>query len=124
MQAAEDTEGIKQSQEYFHSLVQAEMDAGIPADRIVLGGFSQGGAMALFAGLTARVRLAGLVGLSSYLLLSKSFADLLPQPTPNRDTPVLMAHGDEDPVVPTALGQASYKKLEAMGFNVSFRLYE
>jgi predicted esterase len=104
--------------------VQQEIDAGIPADRIVLGGFSQGGAMAIFSGLTAPARLAGIVGLSSYLLLSLKFRDLVPSPNPNQDTPLLMCHGTADPVVPMPLGRLSRDMLNVMEYNVTMKLYE
>ena len=100
MRRNEDEAGILKSQKYIHSLVQKEMDDGIPSDRIALAGFSQGGAMSIFSGLTAKVKLAGIVGMSSYLLLSLRFADLVPKPEFNKNTPILMCHGDADPVRP------------------------
>jgi lysophospholipase I len=120
----EDEKGILESQAFFHSLIQQEVDAGIPADRIVLGGFSQGGAMALFSGLTSPVRIAGIVGLSSYLLLSLKFRELVPKPQPNQDTPILMGHGDLDSVVPFKMGELSKATLSAMGYNVTWKVYE
>lgn len=84
----EDDKGILKSQEYFHSLIQAEVDAGIASDRIVLGGFSQGGAISIFSGLTAKVKLAAIVSLSGYLLLSSKLKDLVPQPEFNKETPI------------------------------------
>ena len=105
-------------------MIQKEIDSGIPADRIVIGGFSQGGAMSLFSGLTAKVRLAGIVGLSSYLLLSLKFADLVPKPEFNKETPIFMAHGDVDQVVNTSLGKKSYDMLKGMGYNATFKIYE
>lgn len=108
----------------MHSLIQSEIDAGIPSDRIVLGGFSQGGAMSMFAGLTAKVKLAGIVALSSYLVLSLKFAELVPHPEVNKGTPVFMAHGDADQVVNFALGKMSYDFLKDKGYNATFRQYE
>ena len=119
----EDEAGILLSQAYFHDLIQKEIDSGIPSDRIVLGGFSQGGAMSLFAGLTAKVKLAGIVALSSYLLLSLKFAELLPKPEFNKETPILMAHGDRDRVVNTALGKKSFDVLKGMGYNATLKIY-
>jgi predicted esterase len=112
------------SQAYFHELIQKEIDAGIPADRIVLGGFSQGGAMSLFAGLTSRVKLAGIVALSSYLLLSLKFAELVPTPEFNKETPIFMAHGDSDQVVNTELGKKSHELLKGMGYKATLKIYE
>ncbi|KAK3383588.1 Phospholipase/carboxylesterase/thioesterase [Lasiosphaeria ovina] len=119
----EDEAGIMLSQAYFHGLIQQEIDSGIPADRIVLGGFSQGGAVSIFSGLTAKWKLAGIAALSSYLLLSSKFSELVPQPEFNKVTPVAMFHGDSDPVVETELGKLSYQMLKAQGYNVSLKLY-
>lgn len=107
----------------MHSLIQSEIDSGIPADRIVLGGFSQGGAMSLFSGLTAPFKLAGIVALSSYLLLSLKFAQLVPHPEFNKETPIFMAHGDSDPVVNFQLGKRSYDMLKGMGYNATLKVY-
>ena len=100
MRRNEDEAGILRSQKYIHSLVQSEIDDGIPSERIALAGFSQGGAMSIFSGLTATVKLAGIVAMSSYLVLSLRFADLVPKPEFNKNTPILMCHGDADPVRP------------------------
>ncbi|KAL8387214.1 hypothetical protein RB595_010072 [Gaeumannomyces hyphopodioides] len=119
----EDEAGIKASQAYFHNLIQQEIDSGIPADRIVLGGFSQGGAISIFSGLTAKVKLAGIVGLSAYLLLASKFNELLPDPEFNKDTPIFMAHGTQDVVVPTAMGILSHDILKEGGYDVTMRTY-
>ncbi|ORY60550.1 Phospholipase/carboxylesterase/thioesterase [Pseudomassariella vexata] len=119
----QDEKGMLVSREYLHGLVQAEIDAGIPAERIVLGGFSQGGAMALFSGLTAKVKLAGIVGLSCYLPLDKKVPEFLKEAELNAKTPFLMCHGTADLVVPTVLGVESSKVLEAMGYDVTFTRY-
>jgi len=119
----EDEPGILQSQAYFHELIQKEIDSGIPADRIVIGGFSQGGAMSIFSGLTAKVKLAGIVALSSYLLLSLKFSDLVPKPEFNKETPIFMAHGDKDRIVNFELGKKSYDLLKGMGYNATFKVY-
>ncbi|KAK4247789.1 Phospholipase/carboxylesterase/thioesterase [Corynascus novoguineensis] len=120
----EDEAGILRSQAYFHELIQKEIDAGIPGDRIVLGGFSQGGAISIFAGLTSKVKLAGIVALSSYLLLSSKFLELVPKPEFNKETPIFMAHGDSDQVVNLELGKKSYELLKSMGYNVTLKIYE
>lgn len=119
----EDEVGVLRSQEYFHGLIQQEIDAGIPADRIVLGGFSQGGAMSIFSGLTAKYKLAGIVALSSWLLLSQKFAEIAPKPEFNKETPVFMGHGDSDQIVNTVLGKKSYDLLKDLGYNVSWHVY-
>ncbi|KAF4972119.1 hypothetical protein FSARC_1259 [Fusarium sarcochroum] len=119
----EDTEGIKRSQQYFHDLIQAEVDSGIAPERIVLGGFSQGGAMSLLAGLTCTSKLGGIVGLSSWLLLAKTFADIVKPTDANRQTPVMMFHGEEDPIVHFQRGKLSADMLKELGYDVSWRTY-
>ncbi|KAJ2905976.1 acyl-protein thioesterase-1-like protein [Zalerion maritima] len=119
----EDKPGILRSQAFFHSLIQEEIDAGIPGDRIILGGFSQGGAMSLFSGLTAPVKLAGIIGLSCYLLLSKTFKDILPKESLNKDTPIFMAHGDADGTVNPKVGELSKNMLQEMDFKVDWKTY-
>lgn len=85
----EDAEGIKASAQYLNGLIQQEIDSGIPADRIVLGGFSQGGAMSIYTGLMAKVKLAGIVSLSGWLVLSKTFRETLDAgPKMNENTPI------------------------------------
>lgn len=125
IRANEDEPGVRQTTQYFHELIQAEIDAGIPSDRIILGGFSQGGAMSLFAGLTAPHRLAGVLGLSCWLVLSGRFAEEIKQPgkDTNARTPVLMAHGTADPVVPMELGRMSADMLKGLGYDVDLKLY-
>ncbi|CRK21938.1 hypothetical protein BN1708_003519 [Verticillium longisporum] len=121
----EDDVGVRVSTGYFHGLIQAEVDAGIPSDRIVLGGFSQGGAMALFAGLTAPVKLGGIVGLSCWLLLSNKFGDEVKEESKavNKDTKVWMGHGGSDPLVRPELGQMSAEMLKKLGFDVTLKIY-
>ncbi|KAK2038214.1 phospholipase/Carboxylesterase [Colletotrichum somersetense] len=123
LRESEDEPGILASAQYFRSLVQAEVDAGIPADRIVLGGFSQGGAMAIFTGLTGPHRIAGIVGLSCWLLLSDKFAGLVPADKPNQDTPVFLGHGDVDPLVRPELGALSAEVLKKLGYKITRKLY-
>ena len=119
----QDERGILLSRDYFHGLIQAEIDAGIPANRIVLGGFSQGGAISLFSGLTAKTKLAGIIGLSSYLPLDSKFSEFVKENDHNHQTPILMCHGEEDQVVPTSFGKMSYENLKKLGFDVTMKLY-
>ncbi|KAL2114778.1 hypothetical protein VUR80DRAFT_88 [Thermomyces stellatus] len=121
LQRSEDERGILESRAYFHQLIQEEIDAGIPANRIVLGGFSQGGAMSILSGLTASVKIAGIVGLSSWLLLGPKFKDLAPDV--NKETPVLMCHGTFDPLVVPQIAQASFEALKGMGYDVKMKTY-
>ncbi|KAG7058581.1 acyl-protein thioesterase 1 [Colletotrichum scovillei] len=123
LRESEDERGILASSEYFQQLVQAEVDAGIPAERVVLGGFSQGGAMAIFSGLTGKHRIGGIVGLSCWLLLSNKFAGLVPEEKANQETPVWLGHGDADPLVRPELGALSMDALKGLGYKVSRTLY-
>ncbi|KAI1351076.1 phospholipase/Carboxylesterase [Xylaria sp. FL0043] len=119
----QDEPGLMKTREYVNSLIQAEIDAGIPANRIVLGGFSQGGAMALLTALTAKVKLAGVVGLSTWLPLDSKFPSLVQESDLNHETPIYMAHGTADQVVPTPLGQMSYEVLKKQNFPVTMKLF-
>ncbi|KAH8886299.1 acyl-protein thioesterase-1-like protein [Thozetella sp. PMI_491] len=120
----EDERGILRSTEYIHSIIQTEIDNGVPADRIVVGGFSQGGAMSIFSGLTFTARLAGIFALSSFLLMSLKLATHIPQPELNKQTPVFMAHGDVDEVIATSLAMESYEEIKRQGYNVSLNIYQ
>ncbi|MCJ1311238.1 hypothetical protein MMC25_004909 [Agyrium rufum] len=124
LQQAHDEVGILRSRDYLQSLVKAEASKGIDPSRIILGGFSQGGAMSLFTGMTIPEKLAGFFGLSSYMLLHDRIKNFLPDPVSNQDTPVFMGHGDSDPLVKYAWGQRTAKVLGEMGFKVDFRTYE
>jgi predicted esterase len=119
----EDVEGINRSRDYFHSLVDAEVAKGIPANRVVIGGFSQGGAMSLISGITYKNQLGGIFGLSCYLLLQKTLKDL-PSDSPNKKTPIFMGHGDADPVVAYKYGEMSAAALTDNGYKVDFRTYK
>lgn len=118
--APEDEAGIKEASRHVHDLISIEVKAGIPSKRIVLGGFSQGGALALYAGLTLAEPLAGIVGFSCWLPLHKSFPDATKA---SRDTPVLQCHGDVDPVVPHKMGQLSASIVKAFMKDFQFQTY-
>ncbi|KAF7197213.1 Acyl-protein thioesterase 1 [Pseudocercospora fuligena] len=121
---SEDEAGILRSQKVFHTLIEDEIKAGIPTERIVLGGFSQGGAMSLMAGITNPTKLGGIFGLSCYLLLQGKVRELVPKDSPNQQTPIFMGHGDADPVVRYAWGKATADKLKDWGWNVTFNTYK
>lgn len=113
MRENEDAEGIKASAEYLHSIIQQEIDAGIPADRIVLGGFSQGGAMSIYTGLMAKVKLAGIVSLSGWLLLSKTFREALNAgPKLNENTPIFSMDPSQKPPDYPSTTMESHKILD------------
>jgi phospholipase/carboxylesterase len=119
--APEDEAGLRASAEALGALVRRERDRGVAADRIVLAGFSQGGAMALFTALRWPDRLAGAVALSCYLPLAGTLpAEAHPA---NAAVPVFMAHGTFDPVVPAALGEGSRDLLRSRGYDVEWHTY-
>lgn len=120
----EDEEGIVKSRDYFHSLIDAEVAKGIPANRVVIGGFSQGGSMSLISGVTYKSQLGGIFGLSCYLLLQKKIKEMIPADSPNKDTPIFMGHGDADQVVAHKFGKMSADELVNLGYNVDFRTYK
>ena len=117
----QDSVGIQASERAIVALIEHEVALGIPADRIVLAGFSQGCAMALHTGLRLPQRLAGIMALSGYLPLADRLgAERHPA---NAQTPVFMAHGTQDPVVVIARGEASRDALVALGQPVDWRSY-
>ncbi|WP_038247243.1 alpha/beta hydrolase [Ghiorsea bivora] len=117
----QDEQGIKKSAKSIQQLIQHENTRGIPNERIILVGFSQGGAMALYTGLTIDQPLAGIMGLSCYLPLHNSIEEILNPATKN--TPVFMAHGTQDPVVLHEYGKASAEFIKNLGYQVSWREY-
>lgn len=117
----EDERGIRTSQSLVEALIARESERGLPSARIVLAGFSQGGAIALQTGLRQPAPLAGLLALSTYLPLAATVAQ--ERSAANAATPVFMAHGTSDPVVPMARGAASRDALQAMGYSVEWHEY-
>jgi phospholipase/carboxylesterase len=117
-----DMAGVRESVAQVEALIAREVERGVPASRILLAGFSQGGAVALAAGLAREQPLAGLIALSTYLPgLGGTDA---PQPTSAaRSQPVFMAHGTFDPVVPVFAGQASAQALVADGMHIDWHAY-
>lgn len=117
----EDEAGIRASQATMEALIRRENGRGIASERIVLAGFSQGGAMAVFTGVRHAQKLAGIMGLSCYMLLAPR---LVPErQAANQATPMFLAHGKEDPVVLPALGEESRRLLEAAGYAVEWHSY-
>ncbi|AOE48838.1 alpha/beta hydrolase [Kangiella sediminilitoris] len=117
----EDRDGVRQSAALVEKLIRAEINSGIPSDKIVLAGFSQGGAIALHLATRIQHKLAGVVALSTYLTMPESLAS--EKSATNIDTPIFMAHGSQDPVVPMQRGQYSAEVLEENGFKVSWQDY-
>lgn len=117
----EDEAGLRESMAVVEELLEREEQRGMPAHRIVLGGFSQGCAMALMTGLRHEQRLAGIVGMSGYLPLAGATAR--ERSDANALTPIFMAHGRHDPVVGFDRGAASRDALRAMGYDVDWHEY-
>ena len=116
-----DETGVLESVAQVDALIAREGARGIPASRVILAGFSQGGAVTLAAGLRRREPLAGLVGLSTYLPAANGAQAALVDGA-NRQ-PVFMAHGTQDPVVPLLAGQQSAALLRQFGFDVQWSTY-
>jgi phospholipase/carboxylesterase len=120
-QATQDETGIRASAAAIDALIRREMERGIATDRIVLAGFSQGGAMAIFAGTRAPHKLAGIIGLSCYMLSGSTLA--AERTAVNQTTPIFVAHGMRDPVVDIRLGEETRHLLEATGYSVTWHSY-
>ena len=117
----EDAEGTKRSAASIVELIDREVQRGIAYKNIVLAGFSQGCAMALYVGLRLPHELAGIIALSGYLPLAMTLN--LEKHAANQNTPIFMAHGTYDPVVVLDRAQASYAMLEASGYEVEWNEY-
>ncbi len=117
----EDDAGIRRSAEAIRDMIQKENARGIATGNIILAGFSQGGAIALHTGLRYPESLAGILALSTYLPLS---AQLEPEAhAANQSTPIFMAHGLYDPVIPLILAESSRTKLQQAGYSVEWHSY-
>lgn len=117
----EDEAGIKNSYNMLNDIIQHEVKHGVEHKRIILVGFSQGGAMSLYTGLRYPVELGGIVVLSGYLPLA---ADFNPeQNIANRDIPIFIAHGLFDPIVPLHAGKSAADLLQGMQYNVQWNTY-
>ncbi len=117
----QDEAGIREAQNMINALIEQEIDKGIPSAQILLAGFSQGGAMALYTALSTEHKLAGVLGLSCYLPLhfninQTTFAT-------NKDIPIFLAHGTYDDVLPVFAGQLSRDYLQQQHYNVEWHDY-
>lgn len=119
--ARQDEAGIRASIAAVETLIEREHARGVPSERIVLAGFSQGGAIALAAGLCHAERLAGIVALSTYLPIADTLA--AERSAANATTPIFQAHGSADPVVVLPRGSASRDALQALGYPVDWHTY-
>jgi len=116
-----DEKGIARSARQIQLLIEQQEMHGIAPGRIILAGFSQGGAMAIHCGLRQTEPLAGIMALSSYLLMPDQLGTEIKPAA--RSTPIFMAHGVDDPVVPYAAGEASCRKLETAGCHIEWHSY-
>ena len=119
--AAEDVAGFRQTESQIRELIAREVARSIPSTRIVLAGFSQGGAVSLYVTPRLEFKLAGVMALSTYLPCENSF--VAERSAANDSTPILMAHGQADPVVPMALGIKSRDFLKTHGYAVEWHHY-
>ncbi|KAJ9647407.1 hypothetical protein H2204_000036 [Knufia peltigerae] len=121
----QDEPGILRSRVTFNKLIADEIEAGIPSNRIILGGFSQGGAMSIFTGVTTTHKLGGVFGLSCYLVLAGKIKEFAKEASDvNKDTPFFMGHGDSDEVVKYKWGQQTAEFLrKELGHKVDFKTY-
>jgi phospholipase/carboxylesterase len=117
----EDEGGVRASQKLIEALIARENERGTSAERLVLAGFSQGGAIALQTGLRYRQRIAGIMALSTYLPIADKFA--VEASGENRDAPIFMAHGSYDPVIPLERAERSRDILQSLGYKVEWREY-
>jgi len=118
----EDEAGIKVSQSYINSLIQNELDHGVPSERILLAGFSQGGAIALYTALRYPQRLAGVLALSTYMPLKQSLA--VEAHVANAKLPIFMAHGVLDEVISLETAMLSRELLQDQEYSVSWHEYD
>ncbi|BCK88309.1 carboxylesterase 2 [Sideroxyarcus emersonii] len=117
----EDAAGIRTAQALIENLIALEKQRGIAASHIYLAGFSQGGAVALHTGLRHKERLGGILALSTYLPLPQTLP--IEADASARQTPIFMAHGQDDPVIPHAFGRASAEELLRQGYTLEWHDY-
>jgi phospholipase/carboxylesterase len=117
----EDEAGVRESQRQIEALIAREKSRGIPAGRIVLAGFSQGGAMALQTGLRHPERIAGIMALSCFLPLTDKVA--AEAAAVNRDAPIFMAHGTQDPLIPLTRARHAHDLLTGLGYRIEWHEY-
>lgn len=116
-----DEAGINRSADQVKVLLKQEIDRGIESERIILAGFSQGGAIALHTGLQLEQPLLGILALSTYIPLPQKIPT--PRDNPHESSPIFMGHGTRDPIVPVQLGQQSYEYLKTHGYKVEWHAY-
>ena len=121
IQDKQDDAGLRASIGEVEKLIAREIERGVPSRHLLLAGFSQGGAVALAAGLRSQQPLAGIVALSTYLMFAERLAT--EQSAANAHVPIFVGHGSADPVVPQALGVAARDALAKLGHAVAWHGY-
>ncbi len=116
-----DRQGVEESAALVEALIEQEMACGISADKIVVAGFSQGGVIALHLGTRYSQTLAGIMSLSSYMCEPETLPN--ERHNANQNTPIFVAHGTHDDVVPMAMGNTAFDTLKANGYPVSWQTY-
>ncbi len=116
-----DRDQFLESEDMLKALIQAELKSGMPSERLLLAGFSQGGAIVLHTGLRYPKQLAGILALSMHL---PTIHNIAPELSPaNRSVPIMIAHGQMDPVVPMAKAIETRQELTRLGYEVSWHAY-
>ncbi|CAG8509040.1 4735_t:CDS:2 [Paraglomus occultum] len=121
LSSIEDDNGILSSMTSINRLIRDEVDSGMPARRIVVGGFSQGCAMTLATALTSEYKFAGIIGLSGFIPLRDKILSMAADA--NKTTPIFLAHGDSDSVIPFQFGKMTSELLISRGYDVTFKSY-
>jgi len=116
-----DMAGVLESEASIHALIEEQISLGIPAEKIILAGFSQGGVISLFTGLRYSQKLAGIMALSCYLPNADKLPDNLH--TANKTTPILQNHGEQDEVVLISAGKMANKLLQENNYDVKWQSY-
>jgi len=117
----EDERGVRASQVLIEALIGREKERGTKAGRLVLAGFSQGGAIALHTGLRHPERIAGIMALSTYVPVEEKLS--AEASTANRDVPIFMGHGSDDPIIPLVQAEQSRNLLKSLGYPAEWHKY-
>jgi len=117
----EDERGVRASQVLIEALIGREKERGTKAGRLVLAGFSQGGAIALHTGLRHPERIAGIMALSTYVPVGEKLS--AEASTANRDVPIFMGHGSDDPIIPLVRAEQSRNLLKSLGYPTEWHKY-
>ena len=116
-----DMNGVLKSECSIQALIQEQIDSGIPSEKIILMGFSQGGVLSLFTGLRYEHKLAAIIGLSCYLPIKDELPTELS--VANKDTPIIQQHGELDDVVPVSSGKLAHELIKNQGYKAQWKTY-